>query len=387
MKSTQVFLTTFVFGALLVIPASAQTKKKRNETTAPALAVVHNPAPGFASGEININVRGDENPIVRLQMVANGQTLVEFPAKDRIFKVNPADPDLVTIEDSPTKESDRFILLRSSRQFLPHSPSAQGSSAATSMLVQMTSGMVVTLLIYPVRDLDQVVHRCVVRYDREAIINARMKAGLAVNLDQREEIKKPEPALASLYFTPLAKPVPAPAPPLIPASAPEPAGKPSAREEMPAQSSVPAARATEIKPAKESAGTWEKVGSGRLNWTKPQHGLKAAAQTRTVDSQRRLVALSVRNTLDVPLKIVPNQPELYIQTLDDKGRVLQVEPIKPLKIETSRPDTLIAPDETVRYLITYEAPILGARQRLCVSVAQINAADEPVLIELTSGTR
>jgi hypothetical protein len=67
--------------------------------------------------------------------------------------------------------------------------------------------------------------------------------------------------------------------------------------------------------------------------------------------------------------------------------VLQVEPVKPLKIETSRPDSLIAPDETARYLITYEAPILGAKQRLCVAVAQINAADEPVVIELTSGKR
>ncbi|MGH8596422.1 MAG: hypothetical protein ACREXT_07180 [Gammaproteobacteria bacterium] len=112
----------------------------------------------------------------------------------------------MTIEDSPTKESDRFILLRSGRQFLPQAPGALGSSAATSMLVQMTSGMVVTLLIYPVRDLDQVVHRCVVRYDREAIVSARQKAGLAVNLDHREESEKPKSATASLYFTPVVKP-------------------------------------------------------------------------------------------------------------------------------------------------------------------------------------
>jgi hypothetical protein len=30
---------------------------------------------------------------------------------------------------------------------------------------------------------------------------------------------------------------------------------------------------------------------------------------------------------------------------------------------------------------------LGAKQRLCVAVAQTNAADEPVLIELTKGSR
>ncbi|MFN7929211.1 MAG: hypothetical protein U0Y68_14945 [Blastocatellia bacterium] len=50
-----------------------------------------------------MEVTGDENPIIRLQMIPSGQILVEFPAQDHIFKVNPADPDLVTIEDSPPK--------------------------------------------------------------------------------------------------------------------------------------------------------------------------------------------------------------------------------------------------------------------------------------------
>ncbi len=402
MKSKTIAIVAIVLILSLPTPAFAQRRKQKAKPDSPpkpALAVINNPAPVYASGEINIVVRGDENPIVRVQMVANGQTLVEFPAKDRIFKVNPADPDLVTIEDSPTKESDRFILLRSSRQFLPQAPGAQGSSAATSMLVQMTSGMVVTLLIYPVRDLDQVVHRCVVRYEREAIVSARQKAGLAVNLDRREEGEKPKSATASLYFTPVVKPAAADPSPVItqpaPGASPAPPVKNnSGNAEVPSSAPIaaptPSARSTEIKISKENnlpPRAWENVGNGKLNWSKTQHGLKAAAQTRAIDPRKRLVAVSVRNTLDVPVKIAPNQPELCIQTLDDKGRVLQVEPVKPIKIETSRPDSLIAPDETARYLIIYEAPILGAKQRLCIAVAQINAADEPVVIELTSGTR
>ena len=71
----------------------------------------------------------------------------------------------------------------------------------------------------------------------------------------------------------------------------------------------------------------------------------------------------------------------------ERRRVLQVEPIKSLKIEASATDGLIAPGGTARYIITYEAPILGANQRLCAAIAQINAADEPVIIELTKGTR
>jgi len=373
----QASLALMLILSLASAPVWAQRRRQKakpDSAPKPTLAVINNPAPTYASGEINIVVRGDENPIIRVQMVANGQTLVEFPAKDRIFKVNPADPDLVTIEDSPTKENDRFILLRSSRQFLPQAPGAQGSSAATSMLVQMTSGMVVTLLIYPVRDLDQVVHRCVVRYEREAIVSARQKAGLAVNLDRREEGEKPKPAVASLYYAPVVKPTTTEASSIITQPAPNASplpiannGKAEVASSAPITAPTPSVRSTEIKISKENnppPGALENAGNGKLNWSKTQHGLKAAAQTRAIDARKRLVAVSVRNTLDVPVKLAPNQPELCIQTLDDKGRVLQVEPVKPLKIETSRPDSLIAPDETARYLITYEAPILGAKQRL-----------------------
>lgn len=371
-------------------------KSKPAQTPKPALAVINNPAPEYLSGEINILVRGDENPIIRLNMVANGQSLVEFPAKDRIFKVNPADPDLVTIEDSPTKENDRFILLRSSKQFLPQ---AQGSSAATSMLVQMTSGMVVTLLIFPVRELDQMVHRCVIRYDRDFIVGARQKAGLSVNLDRREGNEKPKTAATSLQYAPLSKPAELNSSPEVdqPETKVESLTPPRAQstasngnEGEATSSPPPTSKPTDIKSrneAKTGCGAWERWDSGKLNWSKPQHGIKIAVQTCVIDSANRLIAVLVRNTLPVQIKLAPNQPELFIQTLDEKGKVLQFEPVKPFKVESSRPKSLIGPDEVVRYLITYEAPILGAKQRLCVAVAQINAADEPVMMELTSGMR
>jgi hypothetical protein len=199
--------------SMLSAPASAQERKqptpqsKKESAPEPALAVVNNPTPSYLSGEVNVTVRGDENPIIRLQMVPNGQTLVEFPAKDRIFKVNPADPDLVTIEDSPTKETDCYILLRSSKQFLPGLPGSQSPPAGTSMIVQMNSGMVITLLIHPAREFGHVVHRCVVRYDRDAIVKARQAAGLAVNLDKREETAAAK-APASVQIAPLPKTTP-----------------------------------------------------------------------------------------------------------------------------------------------------------------------------------
>jgi hypothetical protein len=320
-------------------------------------------------------------------MVANGQTLIEFPTQDRIFKVNPSDPDLVTIEDSPTKERDRYILLRSSKQFLPGS--SGGSSAATSMLVQMTSGMVVTLVIYPVLSLEQVVHRCVVRYDREAIVGARQVAGLAVNLDRQEGEEKPKPTMLSL---PIAASSAIKIAPEIQIEQPKEITTSIVpqKTETPCETGrchPPLLRSTPIKVKDNQPQLWERVGSGKLKWSAALHGLKAAAQTRVLDGTNHLVAVSVINMLSVPLKIVPQQPELCVQTLDEQGRVLQVEPVKLLKPEASRPSEFLAPGEIARYVIAYEAPILGAKQRLCVLVAQTNAADEPIVIELTTGMR
>lgn len=358
MKRLNASIAVLLACGLAAMPAEAQQKKK------PPLAVVNNPLPAPLSGEVNVSVRGDENPIIRIQMVPGGQALVEFPARDRIFKVNPADPEMVTIEDSPTKVTDRYILLRSSKQFLPHSANAGASSAATTMLVQMTSGMVITLLVYPERDIDRVVHRCVIRYDRDSVVKARQIAGLAVNLDQREEAA-PLKAVASIQMIPA---VP------IPVEAPEPESKIPTIETPPS---------TEPGPSKESVEPW----SGKLKWSKPLHGLRAAVQMRTVNARERQVMVSVRNTLDAPLRIVPKLPELAIQTLDERERVLQVEPLKSRKTEASTADGLLAAGGTARYVITYDAPILGANQRLCVAIAQTNAADDPVIIELTKGSR
>ena len=381
-----------LISALLTAPVIAQKKSRHRRAVQapspkPALIVVNNPTPTFHSGEVNVLVRGDENPIIRLQMVANGQTLIEFPAQDRIFKVNPADPDLVTIEDSPTKENDRYILLRSSKQFLP--PGSGGSSAATSMLVQMTSGMVVTLVIYPVSELEQVVHRCVVRYDRDTIVSARQAAGLAVNLDH-PTAEKVKPAQLSYSFAPSSKTGMVEVITELPKSDEITSAVTPAPECGTASCAPPIIHATPIRVSNDGSGKpdlWERVGSGKLKWSRLQHGLKAAAQTRALNATQSLVAVSVVNTLSVPLKIVPGQPELCLQTLDDKGRVLQVEPVRLLKREATSLSDFLAPGEKARYVISYEAPILGAKQRLCALIAQTNAADEPIVIELTTGTR
>ncbi len=356
-------------------PVAAQTKKAKKHqqekpmpAPLPPVLVVNNPAPQYLSGEVSVAVRGNENPIIRLGLAQNGVALVEFPASDRFFAINPGNPDLVTIEDSPTKETDRFFVMRPSGGFAPALEGSKATSPATSIIVQMNSGMVVTFLIYPTRDIERNAHRCVVMYDPKAITDARRTAGLAINLDRKEEALSGKQQASSIR---LVSPPP---------GSPEKAAAP--------QQASPA----KTDDAKEKAAPRPTlidypVVEGKDQWSKSLHGLKIATQTRIIDARQRQVLVTVRNTLSSPVKIVSGHPELQIQTLDEKRRVLQVEPVASLKVESSTIDGMVAAKQTARYLLTYEAPVLGAKQRLSVAVAQVNAADEPVTLELTAGTR
>lgn len=368
-------------------PALAQTRReKRREqekkapTRVPPVLVVNNPAPQYLSGEVSVTVRSNENPIIRLGLAQNGVGLIEFPANDRFFAINPGNPDLVTIEDSPTKETDRFFVMRPSGGFAPPPEGVKAQSPATSIIVQMNSGMVVTFLIYPARDIEHNAHRCVVMYDPKAITDARRAAGLAINLDRKEEGLNGRPQTSSI------RPVPASDTQNNSPSKPAENAALSASPQPP----TPSAK-TDDTPKEKVAPKLSQVDypviEGKEKWSKTMHGLKIAAQTTVVDAKQRYVLVTVRNTLSAPIKIVPGHPELQIQTLDDKGRVLQVEPMARLKVGSSTADGMIGPKQTARYQLTYEVPVLGAKQRLSVAVAQVNAADEPATMELTAKTR
>lgn len=364
-------MVMIVIGLSLVTTITEAQRRKAHRPSErrplPALTVLNNPSPSYQSGEVQVEVTGDENPIIRLQMIPSGQTLVELPAQDHIFKVNPADPDLVTIEDSPTKATDHYLLLRSSRQFLPSA--VQSSTIATSMIVQMTSGMVITLLLYPTRDFNQTVHRCVVRYDRAAILSARQAAGLDVNLDRREELVVARlPASWQVAALPklVAEAAPTSSPPVPPPPSPPTPTKPMEEEPVLLTQRLEALAAPKA-------------------WSKPLHGIQAAVQTLTLKNGQRQVLITVRNTLATPLNLVPGQPELSLRTLDRKGHVLQVETLKPMWVDASNTTGLLAPQGIASYLLTYHTPMLVSGQKLFVVIAESNAADDPLLLEITSG--
>ena len=124
--------------------------------------------------------------------------------------------------------------------------------------------------------------------------------------------------------------------------------------------------------------------SDRFNkWSDAEHGLSIAAlPAREVNRGSQVVAIAVRNTGKSAARLVSDQPEIYIETLNDKRKLLTVDPVRKLAMQTTAIDGLIPGGGTAYYAIVYESPILGARQRLRVAVGQTTAADEPVKLTL-----
>ena len=83
----------------------------------PAVSIVSG-SPEYLSGEANVVVKGNENPIVRLGLATSGVTLVEFPAADRFFALHPGNSEMVTIDESPTKQNDHFFVFRAGSNFV-----------------------------------------------------------------------------------------------------------------------------------------------------------------------------------------------------------------------------------------------------------------------------
>lgn len=373
----------------LTLQTSAQQRRSRasikrtasapETTTVQPVALVQQSAPDYLSGEANVAVKGNMNPIIRLGMSQNGVTMIEFPVSDRFFAIHPGNSELVTIDESPTKATDHFLVMRAGNGFAAPTVAANaGRGPATSIIVQMQSGMVVTFLIYPVPYLSQQAHRCVVSYDRNEVINARRAAGLAVNLDGTEQAQQ---QTSSVRIAPAGANSTAPQTPRSQVVAEiDPKQSPAKRNKK--DGGDPARAATNaISEAVKSPKDFKK-------WSDPVHGLAVSlSQVREVDNRSRVVVVAVRNTQASAIQVVPGAPDIYVQTVDAKGNPLQFEQVKKLGVETTAVSSSIPAGATCYYALVYETPILGASQRLRVSVAQTGAADEPAAAELTSSTR
>jgi hypothetical protein len=398
----------FVLMLAISLPVNAQEKRQRSiaatETTGaakqgPKLGSVNTPASvklveplgaDFISGEANVAVNGNRNPIIHLGLSPNGATIVEFPSADRLFNIIPGNSNLVTIEESPTKDTDRFIIARPGDGFASPTTMAQARRApVTSVIVQMQSGLVITFLFYPVQQLAEQAHRVVITYDRNEVEAARRAAGLAVNLDSTIGATKPRTTSLRIA-TPSDSTAPdekipaqatAPQPPravadLAEIDTSEPPAKRLGKSSDPAR-----AASLALTEATRTPGSFKK-------WSETIHGLSlSVSPVREVNKHSQLVVIAVKNTKKRAARIVPGQPGIYLETFDSKKRPIQIEAIRKLAVETTVEDEVIPPGETKYYAVVYETTVMGARQRLRASVGQIYAADEPATVNLTSSNR
>lgn len=416
-----------------VFSQKRRTAKPQPVTPASPVKVVNNPETAYLSGEVKVQVHGnDDVTIIRLGLAQNGATLIEFPHDDFFYAIHPPEnSEILKIEDSPTRAKDHYLLVRPGAQFLPSSGKGM-PSAAGSIIVQLTSGKVVTFMIFPVRDISDSAFRCAVTYDRKVIVAQRKAAGLAVNLDGKgEELPAPKPqgseivspanghAIVPEQKTRIQEPVKvapsavvtAQPPPTLPAPVPVQSitpvkplkvGKTPKRDTKSEPIAVDA-KPVEVKPVPpvkietptreplRSQGEAKLLGilpkddplSPATTWVSSKHGLSAMAELAYLDADNRMIKLWIRNVTSVPVKVVPGQPELWVYTKDGKGRVLQVEPVKVISSQTSAQSSVIRANGQESYQLTFRAPILGTAQKLYVSIAQANAADEPLMVEVT----
>jgi hypothetical protein len=364
--------------------ASPVAKPSPSPTPAVPVALVNPAPPEYMSGEANISVRGNQNPIIRLGLAQNGVNVIEFPAADSFFMVHPGNSELVSFDEETARLSKRSLVLRPGAAFVAPQAGSIVRGPSTSISVQMQSGVVVTFLIYPVRELSQNAHRCVVMYNREEVVAARRAAGLAVNLDGKDPTVKPV-SNGSVRFDSDADKREL----IVPKVSRLIAEVDSSRADERVRNGKVSKKRPDLgevahRALKDAAQNPARLGS----FTKSRNGIGlAVAPAIDLDVQARMVVVAVRNDAPSDLRIVPGDPDLYVQTFDSGGKTLQIERVKRLFIESTSLEGRLSQGEVAYYAIVYEPPVLGASQRLRVSVSQTEAADEPATGAVGNGTR
>ena len=367
----------------------------------PSVSETPNSAPKISSdffvGEARIDVTKDET-VVRLAMAQHGSILIELPANDGPRYIIPGDPEMATVDEKALERNKRAIVVRPGTQFVPPQHNVKARNPAATVTAQMRSGLVVTFLFYPVEDLAQNVHRCVLNYNRDEVVARRRAAGLPVNLDDKEQggEKLTAQSAAAPTSTEIEKPKEG-----TQQQAPD---SPStsevkAKEIKDGRVGPPALGNTVVSPATDNKS--EVVASLRnalenaakkpkqfKNWTHSIYGLKLAILEEP-DSGKpfRVLTVAVKNTTSASLKLVADGPELSVETVDDQGATVNVHSITKTHIEVSNTSGDIAAGTTVYFAIAYVPPTLDVHQRVKILVAQTNAADQPASLKLATSAR
>lgn len=117
------------------------------------------------------------------------------------------------------------------------------------------------------------------------------------------------------------------------------------------------------------------------------HGLSISSlPVQDLDGGLQVAVFKVRNDKKAGAKLAPGQPEIYVETVNDKGKPVNVEPVRKIVEHTTALGVgdLIPGRGVEYYAVGYEAPILGANQRLRVAAALTTAADAPAIALLNN---
>src|SRR6202140_1039162 len=308
-------------------------------------------APDFFVGDAKVDVTKDET-VVRLAMAQHGSVLIELPSNDGPRYIIPGDPEMATVDQKALERNKRAIVVRPGAQFVPPARNHPTRSPAATVTAQMRSGLVVTFLFYPVEDLSQNVHRCVLNYNRDEVVARRRRAGLPVNLDDNQErgestaqtaaalsssssqtVKEEEPqnipteptsgpALLETKTKPKSKSTPSPSPTAAGVDAPRPGAAKNNTESTNFSPATVASCATALEEATGKPKQFKK-------WTKPVHGISLSFVQRSEQSQNfNVLIVAVKSNSKETLRLVAGGPDLFIETLDDKGQTLNRQQLK-----------------------------------------------------------
>jgi hypothetical protein len=120
-------------------------------------------------------------------------------------------------------------------------------------------------------------------------------------------------------------------------------------------------------------------------WSRTSHGLKLSqVAVPVIDQSFSLAIIAIKNTTSDAVTLTATSPDLVVEMVNDKGRPVNIESLKYTYIEPSNPTLKIQSGATAYYAVAYRPPVLGANQRIKVSVAHSIAADEPASIILSN---
>jgi len=355
---------------------------------AAAITVVNRAEADYLTGEASVSVNPKQPTVIRLGLAQNAVSVVEFPAIDRIYYIHEGNPKLVTVFQSPTKETDRSITLYPGEVFSTGAVSGQKELSAT-ITMQMKSGLVIVLEIVPAPDISSNAHRCVLNYNISEVVAARQAAGLKVNLGDDETPKPLKQTRAnSLLMTgnisgdgdlnDTERDANLQPSTFVEIAAGNAANKKDAQNSSKSKMKTGAqlTRVVNKKLADAIKSPKEKFTA----WSSAVKGLSlSTAKIVEIDDRQRLLIVAVKNETTDGLRLLDEMPEIQIQTVDKSGNSLQLERLERKFVETTALQGAISAGATVYYAVVFENPILGANQKLLVSAAHDRAADAPVV--------